>query len=203
MKDRFYNGFKSGALAGVVSFVFLFGTRALELNTLVWTDFIGLFMLGRIPDTTPEMAFIIITQFALLGIIGAIFSLITPFILSKRLILKGALFGLTIWYITFSMPYLLQLPQLTEVPLKTAISNATGASLWGATLAYVLGKVDSKVSSFANNERAIKQTGLSKIKHSLIPVPAKKTSEKNKSEGIPLVKPIKLKSSHDKFGDDN
>jgi uncharacterized membrane protein YagU involved in acid resistance len=101
---------------------------------------------GRRPDSFLEVAFFIVVQFVFLGILGAIFSLIVPFISSKRLLFKGALFGKTVWLILFSLLYLLQLPELKEVPLKTAVSHTISAGLWGIALAFILKKIDNKVS---------------------------------------------------------
>ncbi|KJS87989.1 MAG: hypothetical protein JM58_02400 [Peptococcaceae bacterium BICA1-8] len=144
MKDRFYNGFISGILGGLVSFVINFGSSALGLNTLVWADFMGLFILGGRPNNTLETAFFIGAQFVFLGLLGTVFSLIIPFITSKHHLFKGALFGASVWYLLFSLPYLFQLPELKEVPLKTVVSNLIAASLWGITMAYILKRIDSK-----------------------------------------------------------
>lgn len=55
--------------------------------------------------------------------------------ISKRLLFKGALFGTTVWFILFSLHYLLQLPDLREIPLKTAVSHVISSALWGIALA--------------------------------------------------------------------
>ncbi|MBM7624237.1 hypothetical protein [Sporohalobacter salinus] len=147
MKDRFYNGFISGVIGGITPFIFNFSSLALEFTTLTWKDFLGLFVIGKIPKTILEIAFFIGMQYAFLGILGAIFAIIIPHISSKHLIFKGALYGAGMWFIFLSIPYLLQLPMLQEIPFKTAISNLIGSSLWGITLALILKKVDKKVSN--------------------------------------------------------
>jgi uncharacterized membrane protein YagU involved in acid resistance len=146
LKDRFSHGFVSGILAGLIPFVFNFGSRALGFTTLVWADFMGLFLLGRRPDTTSEWAFSISVQFVFLGILGALFALILPYIPSKRHLLKGALFGTTVRFTLFSLPYLLQLSELKSVSLNTAVSNLIGSALWGIALAFILKWIDNKVS---------------------------------------------------------
>ena len=148
MKDRFTTGFVAGFVGGLAPFVFNFSSRALGFTTLVWADFMGFYIFGRkaTGGGAAEMVFAIGAQFVLLGILGSIFSLILPHITSHRHLFKGALYGTVIWFISFSIPYLLQLPELSVIPLKTAISNLIGASLWGIALAFILKRLDNKVS---------------------------------------------------------
>jgi uncharacterized membrane protein YagU involved in acid resistance len=146
MKDRFSIGFTSGIIGGLVPFIFNFSSRALGFTTLLWSDFMGSIMLGRMPEGTLERVFFVVVEFMFLGVLGAIFALILPYISSKRHLFKGALFGVTVWFILFSLPHLLQLPGFDATPLKTAVSNIISASLWGLSLAYILKRLDNKVS---------------------------------------------------------
>lgn len=146
MKDRFTNGFISGIIAGLVPWAFNWGTRALELNTVVWADFMGVFILGKRPDAVVELAFLVGVQFGFLGILGGVFALILPHLSSRRHLFKGAVFGVAVWFILFSLPVLFRIGQLEAVPLKTAVSNLIGAILWGIALAFILKWIDSKVS---------------------------------------------------------
>ena len=146
MTDRFTNGFLTGFLSAFVPFVFNFGSRALGFSTLVWSDFMGLFILGRRPENTLELIYTICLQFRFLSILGSLFPLILTLISSKRYIFKGALYGITIWFILFSLPNLLQISGLGRIPLKTAISNFLGALLWGIALSFILKKIDRRDS---------------------------------------------------------
>lgn len=144
MKDRFTNGFVSGFIAGLVPWGINWGTRALDLNTVVWVDFMGLFILGRGPQDVAEIIYMLIIQFGFFGVLGIGFALIIPHISSKRLIFKGAIFGLTIWFILFSLPFLLQIGHLEVFPLKSVVVHSVSSMLWGITLAFILKWVDNK-----------------------------------------------------------
>jgi uncharacterized membrane protein YagU involved in acid resistance len=144
MKDRFYNGFISGLLGGVVPFAFNYGSHALGFSTLVWADFMGAFIMGKRPENILEMVFFVGVQFVFLGLLGAIFALILPLITSKHYLFKGALYGATVWFIVFSFPYLLQLPDLAFVPLRTSVTHVISAALWGITLAFILKRLDNR-----------------------------------------------------------
>ena len=89
MKDRFSNGFISGLVGGIVPLSINFGSRALDLNTLVWADYMGIFLLNRRPQGILEMVFLLGIQLVFLGLLGAIFALILPLLTSKRDIFKG------------------------------------------------------------------------------------------------------------------
>ncbi len=143
MKDRFSNGFIAGFAGGVVPLVFNIVTRALGFTTILWEDYMGVFMVGRRPGDMAEHVFFSVVQFFFLGVLGIIFALILPYISSKRHLFKGAIYGITIWYILYSMPYLLRLPDLDVAPLKTAIVNSIAAVLWGISLAFILKRIDN------------------------------------------------------------
>ncbi len=145
MKDRLTNGFVAGTLGGLVAFVINFGSQSLEFTTLVWSDFMGLFIMGKKPETAFEIAFFIGGQFVFLGLLGSVFALILPFVTSKHLLFKGALYGITAWFLLFSLPFLLQIPELKNVPLKTALTHLVSSLLWGMALAFILKKIDKKV----------------------------------------------------------
>ncbi|EEG79074.1 hypothetical protein [Dethiobacter alkaliphilus] len=148
MKDRFSNGFLAGFLAGIVPVVINFSGRALDLTTIVWSDFIALFIFGSMTtEGAAELVFAVSVLTVFLGVLGGIFArYILPSLNSQRHLFKGLLFGTTSWILFFSIPYLFQLPDLDEVALKSAMTNFISASLWGLTMAYILKRIDNKVS---------------------------------------------------------
>lgn len=145
MKDRFYNGFLSGILGGIIPFIFNFAALELGFSTFVWAHYMGLFIMGEKPEGITEMIFFVIMQFAFMGVLGAVFAFIIPYISSKHLILKGIIYGTTIWFILLSIPYLLQLPAVENAPLKSVISSLIAVILWGTALSLILKKLDSRI----------------------------------------------------------
>jgi uncharacterized membrane protein YagU involved in acid resistance len=145
-KDRLTYGFIAGFLGALVPFIINFGSRALEFNTLVWSDFLSLYIMGRKPETALEMAFFIGSQFVFLGLLGSIFALALPLVTSKHHLFKGALYGIAVWFLLFSLPFLLKLPELQDIPLQTAVTHLVSSLVWGMSLALILKKIDSRVS---------------------------------------------------------
>ena len=80
MKDRFFYGFIAGIIGGIVPLLISFGCKTLGLTTIVWVDFMSTFMLARRPANAAEIAFFIVIQFIFLGVLGAIFAMILPYI---------------------------------------------------------------------------------------------------------------------------
>ena len=144
MKDRFTNGFVSGFTAGLVPWAINWSLQALDINTVVWVDFMGLFILGRGPQDVAEIIYMLIMQFGFFGVLGVVFALIVPLISSRRLIFKGAVFGLSVWFILFSLPTLFQIGQLEVFPLKTVLVHSVSSILYGVALAFILKWVDNK-----------------------------------------------------------
>ncbi len=145
MKDRLFNGFLAGFLGSIVPVAINFGTLALGINTVLWADYMSTFILGRKPQGAFEIIIFVTVQFIFLGFLGAVFSTLLPFITSKHLFFKGALYGLIVWFILFSLPYLLQLPYFAISPLRTALIHSISASSWGLMMAYVLKEIDNKI----------------------------------------------------------
>ncbi len=147
MEDRFTTGFVSGVLGGIVSFIISFGSFSLGLNTLVWADFMGTFIMDKKPEGFIEMLFFIGVQFAFLGILGAIFAFIIPYISSKYIAFKGAMYGATIWFVLLSLPNLFQDPIIEEIIFKTVVFNLLSAFFWGLALGMILKRMGSRIDN--------------------------------------------------------
>ncbi|MCK8818074.1 hypothetical protein MWH28_11965 [Natroniella sulfidigena] len=147
MEDRFTRGFVAGITAGILSFIINFGGKMLNLSTLVWSDFMGLFLLGKRPEGVLPMAFTLTSQFVLLGLMGIIFAFLITFFSSENYLLKSWLFGVTIWFSTYFLTFLFKLSEIEKIPIKTAITHAIGASVWGIGLGLILNWLDDRLKT--------------------------------------------------------
>ncbi|HHU76473.1 MAG TPA: hypothetical protein GXZ24_06235 [Firmicutes bacterium] len=146
MTDRVTQGFIAGFLGAIVAVAVTFGARALGFNTILWADFMSVFIMGKKADGALELVIFVAVQFVFLGFLGVIFSMLLPRIKSKYILFKGALYGVVIWFILFSLPHLLRLPFFKEVPLKTVLTHGIGAFLWGLGTAFILNKISMRVA---------------------------------------------------------
>ena len=146
IKDRVTRGMIAGFIAGVITKIYDLTAFYLGISTLRWLDFAGLMMYGKKPAYLSYQIFATLgTLFfhALLGIVFVI--LIRQLLTSNNLLLKGWFFGVTLWFVIFSVFHLFKIPDLNFVPLKTAVSSFVGASIWGLTLAKIVHWLDNKI----------------------------------------------------------
>jgi uncharacterized membrane protein YagU involved in acid resistance len=145
MKDRFTRGFVAGIIAGIPTLVFNMGAFYLKFATLHWADFMGIFTYGRKPIAFAETLFAIIAVYIFLSFLGIIFAYFILRMSSQNYILKGWVFGLSIWFISYAITILFNVPELAFIPLKTVLSNFIGASIWGISLALALKWLDDRI----------------------------------------------------------
>ena len=145
MKDRFTRGFLAGILAGVPTFFFNIGAFYFNLSTLRWADFMGLYVMGRKPIGLGETLFTIIAVYIFLSFLGIIFAYLIPKISSYNYLLKGWVFGVSIWFIAYAVTMLYKVPELAFIPLKTVVSSFIGGSIWGISLSYILKWLDNRL----------------------------------------------------------
>ncbi len=147
MKDRFIIGFVSGVIAGILPNIFNWSAYHLHLSTLRWADFMGALVYGKKPVTIVETYFATVYVYFFLGLLGILFSYLIPKITSKNYLFKGVIFSLFIWFLAHTITVLFKVPELTNLPLKTALSNSVSAILWGLSLGYTLSWFDNRVKT--------------------------------------------------------
>ncbi len=151
MDDRFTRGFISGVIAGILPLIFNFTAFTLNFTTVRWAGFAGIFLFGHKPHSLGEEIFAVIAVFFFLGLLGIIFSLLIPFLSRENLLLKSSVFGLTVWFASFAITFLFQLPDLEDLPLLTVITNFISAILWGLTLGVTFDRLTNRIKNKVDN----------------------------------------------------
>ena len=146
MTDRFTRGFVAGISSSIVPLSFNNLVFFLNLSTTRWGDFMGTFLFGSRPDRLGEYMLSLVALIMFLGILGGIFSLITPVISSQNFWFKGFVYGIIIWFLSFATTVLFRVPGLTERPLLTVLMNFIGAAIWGFLFAFILRWLYRRVS---------------------------------------------------------
>lgn len=146
VEDRFTRGLLAGLIAGVPTFIFNHGLFYLKMTNLRWSDFMSLFIYGRKPVNLAEDVFAVFLVYMLLSFLGIVFAYLL-LITNTIHILKGCVYGISIWFISYTITFLFKVPELEYIPLETAFFNFIGAGIWGVTLALTLKWLDSKLVS--------------------------------------------------------
>ncbi|MHB1125707.1 MAG: hypothetical protein ACYC2T_01930 [Bacillota bacterium] len=146
IKDRFTRGMLAGAAAGIITKLYDLLAFYLGISTLRWLDFAGILMYGRKPVILEEQIFATLGTWFFHALLAIIFVyLIERLFLSDNLLLKGWFYGVSWWFIVYSISVLYKVPELVSVPFKTSVSNWIGASIWGLVMATVVKWLDNKI----------------------------------------------------------
>jgi uncharacterized membrane protein YagU involved in acid resistance len=144
VKDRFIAGGLAGIIAGLIQYMYGLVSKALGfsdrefgqfsesvLNLHVYTG-----VLGQIIGVLSHMAVSII--------FGVLFAYIIQKASSRYYLLKGAMYGLVLWFLLSGFGSVLRLPNFTKIPPLTELDILGGAILYGLVLAYSLKLLERK-----------------------------------------------------------
>lgn len=138
IKDRFTRGFLSGAIAGIPIVISSAIAYNLQWTTLRWAHFAAVLIYGRKYETLWENLFASLATLFFTGLLGIIFAYLIPKMTSRNYLLKGWVFSVAIWFLCYAVTLLFQVPELQNIPLKTAFFNFILATIWGLALGYAL-----------------------------------------------------------------
>lgn len=140
-------------MAWFPTFVVNFALKSLGVSRLMYKDFMGVVIYGRLPIGTGENLFAYFAIIGFLGFLGSVFAYVILGIGIKNYLLKGMIFGLSLWFSFYSITMLYKVPQLRLIPLGTAIGNFIGASTYGLCMAFAFRWLDKKVEKRQDEKR--------------------------------------------------
>ncbi len=142
MNDKFIKGIGSGVTAGVVAAVWNLATYYFNFSTLRYLDFSGVLIYGRKPTGTLESIFAWFGMLMFQALLGIVYAYLSPVIKTRHYLLKGWFYGVMVWFGSYAVTILFNVPELKIVSFKTAASNFIGASIFGWVLAHTLQLLD-------------------------------------------------------------
>lgn len=102
---------------------------------------------GRKPEGALEIIFAQAAIFFFFGLLGAVFACLLPALSNRNLLLKAWVFGVFVWFASFSITQLSGIPELSLIPLATTAANFTGASIWGLALGLAFRWLEGRVGT--------------------------------------------------------
>lgn len=139
MGDKYANGFVSGFCGGIAAAATnLSLILGFNYGELKFGDFAGVLVFGHFPRGFWESVIAYIAYAGFAGTLGVIFSYLVPVLSSKYLLFKGLHFGIGVWFISYAITLLFKVPDLEDIPLKTAVTNLLASSLYGLIMTIML-----------------------------------------------------------------
>lgn len=143
IKDRFTRGLTGGFLAGVLMNILNYlSFYVLNFTEIRYLDWAAVLIYGHKPFNLLETLFAQAGQLFFASIMGVLFAYLLAGATSANHLLKGWVFGLTVWFSTHALTILYRVPELSRIGLDSASSTFISASLYGLALAWYLGNVD-------------------------------------------------------------
>jgi thiamine transporter ThiT len=144
MKDRFTNGFIAGLLGGVVMGIMDLVLYFLGVVQILFLDWASVLIFGYRFATLLEAAIGQIGQLFFSAVAGVLFAFLLSFTSSRYYLFKGWVYGLVVWFGTYSMTLLFKVTPLIPIKPDTVISNMVMASVYGLVLAESLRRLSSR-----------------------------------------------------------
>lgn len=115
------------------------------LGIMRYLDFASILIYGHKPQSGLEAVFGFVVAYLFLATLGGIFAYVITGITSMNLLLKGGLFGALIWFVSYTITLLFKVPELADIPLKSAFFNLVSGIVWGISMAYALLWLDRRI----------------------------------------------------------
>lgn len=142
--DRFYRGLTAGVGAGIPMNLWSNAAYALGFGQLRLLDWAGVIIFGSLPQSFAQQAYAQVVQLIWVGFLGVVFAFLIPQISSQGLLGKGVFFSMVSGLLSYAVPVLFQLPELTVLDLPTVLNNHIGGLIWGLGLVYILCRMDGE-----------------------------------------------------------
>jgi uncharacterized membrane protein YagU involved in acid resistance len=144
MKDRLIAGGLAGIIAGLIQYVYGLATQALGFTDRSFGQFSEVVLNLHVYEGILGFIIGVLSHMAVALIFGVLFAYIIAKTSSRYYIIKGAMYGLVLWFLLSGFGSVLRLPNFTKVPPTSELDILVGAVLYGLVLAYTLKLLDKK-----------------------------------------------------------
>lgn len=136
VEDRFTKGFVAGAIGGLAITLLNMLVDAVGIHIVRWVDWMGVILFDHpAPFTWVETFISLIGMVSFNGALGIGFFYLIPLITNRNLLLKGWLWGVSIWFVLDGITSVFKVEGLTNLPIIDVVVDYASASLFGLFLA--------------------------------------------------------------------
>lgn len=146
LNDRLARGFISGIVAGFAMNIVSLVLYYVKFSNTRFLDWAAIAIYGHKPHSFGEAIFAQIAQLVFVGVLGIIMAYLIPLLTSRNYLLRGWIFGTTVWFSLYGLILLFKLQETIKIALMTAVSDFIGASVYGLVLAESLKWLDNRVN---------------------------------------------------------
>lgn len=150
LKDRFTRGCLIGLIGGISTTLLGYLFSLLKFGTLRFSDFAAILVYGRRAHSLLELLFATVVHWGFSAVAGVIFIYLLKAIGRKNLILKGWVFGVSIWFISYITTELFKIQEFATISFKSAVANFLVSSLYGIVITTVYSYLEKKVGRISS-----------------------------------------------------
>lgn len=151
LRDRFTRGCMVGLAGGIATTLIGYLFSLLKFGTLRFADFAAIFIYGREAKGLFEVLFAILIHWGFSAAAGIIFVYLLKAIKTMNLLLKGWVYGVSIWFTAYITTELFKIPEFATISFQNAVANFLTASLYGIVMAEAYLYLDQKLGRIANH----------------------------------------------------
>lgn len=118
----------------------------LHFGNTRFLDYAGIHIYGFKPKTIAEQIFAEITQLLFTGVLGAIFVYLLDKIKKRNIYFKGAIYGLFVWFLAYTITILFKLKPLDKISLESTLENFMASIIFGIVLALAYKILSGKIA---------------------------------------------------------
>lgn len=145
MGEKLIRSFVAGVIGGIVKdavdFIFYY---LLHLGNYRYLDFAAQILYSHKPTFWWDTIFAQLIELIFCGLLGLVFYAIIPRETNKNCLIKGWLYGVSIWLFLCTMGMVFKIPYFTKTPWQTTNSDFITSSIYGMILAWSLRLLDKK-----------------------------------------------------------
>lgn len=148
MDERFINGIIGGAIAGflknILNAIF---HNWLKLTKLSFWDYSAAVTLFRHPGNIGEQFYAFTYEIFFCVLLGIIYVYLKEKIRTGHYLIRGAVYGILIWFSVHAVILAYQIQQLIKTDLATSLVNSLCSLFYGVLLAWIIHYLEEKRQS--------------------------------------------------------
>jgi uncharacterized membrane protein YagU involved in acid resistance len=137
-------GVISGVAKDILDSIFYYG---FHFGNYRYLDFAAMIIYGQKPTFWWDAVFAQFIELIFSGLLGVLYFVLIPRETNRNHIMKGWLYGVSIWLFLCTMGMIYKTPFFTKTPWQTTNSDFLTSSVYGIVLALALRFLDKKYES--------------------------------------------------------